>query len=297
MSKKVANVVVKPIMEKLEEGVVPWRKPWRKSKTNTMSYHGREYKGINYFLTLISGRKGPWITKNQVRKQGGRVKSEEWKKGLPIILWKWIEKEEEDASGVKRKKRFPMIRFYVVWSLDQCDGVDDPAWLKKIKAGEKVQQNDPIEAAEDLWEGYSDKPDVLFGFNHACYCKVPDKIEMPNRNDFHSAEEYYSTLFHEGAHSTGHASRLGRLGTEESTTIFGSADYSKEELVAELSASMLMAECGIDWENTTLDNSAAYIKNWMDKLTDDPKILITAAQQAQKAVDHITGNAYDPKKD
>ena len=88
MSDKVAKIVIQEIMDKLEEGTIPWHKPWKVSNTTIMSYHGRPYRGINLFLTALSGRSGPWITYNQLKKQGGRVKDGEYKKSMPIILWK-----------------------------------------------------------------------------------------------------------------------------------------------------------------------------------------------------------------
>jgi antirestriction protein ArdC len=283
MSKKVAEVVVSSILEKLEAGTVPWHKPWTVTRTNTMSYHGRSYRGINLLLTLISGRPGPWITRNQVRKQGGRIKDDQYKKGLAVILWKWIKKKDK-ATG--EEKTFPITRFYNVWSLEQTEGVPKPGWLKKLEAEEEASKdrNDPIEAAQKVWDNYPEKPGLEFGFTHACYIPRKDKIEMPDLDRFTGSHEYYATLFHEMGHSTGHESRLNRK--ECGGTWFGSLDYSREELVAEFTSAILMAETGIDYTRT-LDNAAAYIAHWSKAIKDDPKVFITAAQQGQKAVDHI----------
>ena len=107
---------------------------------------------------------------------------------------------------------------------------------------------------------------------------------MPSRDLFHSSEEYYSTLFHELTHSTGHTSRVGREGIEQLNT-FGSESYSKEELIAEMGAAMLCGVTGIS--PATIPNSAAYLQSWINRLRGDSKLLVSAASAAQKAADYI----------
>jgi antirestriction protein ArdC len=109
---------------------------------------------------------------------------------------------------------------------------------------------------------------------------------MPKRHLFQSAEAYFSTLFHEMTHSTGHEKRLNRP-TLTDLCPFGSTNYSLEELVAEMGAAFLCGLTGV--ENNTIDNSAAYLKGWLGKLKNDTKLLIQAAANAQRAVDYITG--------
>jgi antirestriction protein ArdC len=111
---------------------------------------------------------------------------------------------------------------------------------------------------------------------------------MPSRSLFSSVEEYYSTLFHELTHSTGHSSRVGREGIEQLNT-FGSDSYSKEELVAEMGAPMLCGLTGL--APKTLENSAAYLQTWLSVLKSDSRMVVTAASAAQKAVDYIVGKA------
>jgi antirestriction protein ArdC len=121
------------------------------------------------------------------------------------------------------------------------------------------------------------------GHDKAFYRPVTDSIHLPDRNSFDSAGEYYSTLFHEMTHSTGHQSRLNRSTLTE-VVPFGSETYSKEELVAEFGAAFLCAHAGIE---NTVSNSAAYINGWLKKLRSDPKLAILAASQGQKAADYI----------
>ena len=109
---------------------------------------------------------------------------------------------------------------------------------------------------------------------------------MPSIGLFRSSEEYYSTFFHELTHSTGHKSRLGREGFESVQT-FGSESYSKEELVAEVGAAMLCGVTGI--ANRTIENSAAYLRTWIERLKNDSRLIVTAASAAQRASDFIIG--------
>ena len=120
--------------------------------------------------------------------------------------------------------------------------------------------------------------------SRACYWPSTDTVGMPARTVFDSAEGYYSTLFHELTHSTGHSSRVGRDGILNHNP-FGSDDYSKEELVAEMGAAMLCGVAGI--ESQTLDNSAAYLQTWINRLQSDSRLIVSAASQAQKAADYI----------
>ena len=105
---------------------------------------------------------------------------------------------------------------------------------------------------------------------------------MPARELLASAEAYYATFFHELTHSTGHTSRVGRDGIMERHA-FGDEDYSREELVAELGAAMLCGVTGIS--PAVLNNSAAYLANWIRVLKGDSKLLVSAASAAQKAAD------------
>ena len=111
---------------------------------------------------------------------------------------------------------------------------------------------------------------------------------MPSKSLFHSSEEYYSTLFHELTHSTGHKSRVGRDGIEEIAQ-FGSESYSKEELIAEMGAAMLCGITGI--VPATIQNSASYLQHWITRLKGDSKLLVSAASAAQKAADFIRGTS------
>jgi antirestriction protein ArdC len=128
------------------------------------------------------------------------------------------------------------------------------------------------------------RPTIEHGQPQAYYRPLTDTVNMPERCLFPKAEHYYSVLFHELTHSTGHISRLDRA-TLRDLLAFGDTNYSREELCAEMGAAYLCGATGI--ANETVNNSAAYIQGWLGKLKHDKKLLIQAAAQAQKAADFI----------
>ena len=133
-------------------------------------------------------------------------------------------------------------------------------------------------------------PEITHQSQPACYSPLLDVVNMPRPESFDTPENYYSTLFHELTHSTGHESRLNRKGITDPVR-FGSHSYSKEELIAEMGSAFLSGHCGI--EDRILDNSAAYINGWLGRLRNDPKLVVMAAAKAQKSSDYIQGVKYE----
>lgn len=281
---KVKEVVVAKLLEAMESGTIPWRKPWKNSGFAPQNIAGRKYRGLNWFILGLMPYALPvYLTFNQAKKMGGTVKKGE--KGIPVVFWKMLVKEEDGE-----KKTIPMLRYYTVFNISQCEGVALP---KRYQVA-PVQTFNPIEKAEAIWASYPNQPTVKHGGDRACYIPKLDEINMPTKEQFMSSEEYYSTLFHEGTHATGHKSRVGRKEIEQ-VGIFGSMDYSLEELVAEMGSAMLCAEAGID--QPVLENQAAYLKSWYSKLSSDPGMLITAAARAQKATDYILNRAEEKESE
>ena len=189
------------------------------------------------------------------------------------------------VAGVEEEDTFPMLRYSRVYNLGQCEF--SPEQLAKLVPAETKNPFTALQACENIVMSYKDCPEVKFGGNRAYYIPLFDKIQMPNKEDFETPENYYSTLFHEMAHSTGSQKRLKRFRATDSN-IFGSETYSKEELVAEMTASFLCAEAEI--ENKTLDNSAAYIKGWLQAIKNsDKNFVLSAASKAQYAAEYILG--------
>ncbi|WP_224984487.1 ArdC family protein [Geomonas agri] len=276
------DVINSRIIELLQQGTVPWRKPWH-SATNTPKnlISKKEYRGVNVFMLACQEYSNPyWLTFKQCQHKGGHVRKGE--KSTPVVFWKWVDRKNADVVDHEEtncKGKVPLLRYYNVFNLDQVEGITAPP------SPESTSNNfTPIERADQIIEGMPLPPDIRHGGNKACYSPMLDYVKLPEQQAFESPEEYYSTAFHELIHSTGHASRVGRKGILERSH-FGSHEYSKEELVAEMGAAFLCGVTGI--ENRTLENSAAYIAGWLKALKNDKTLLVHAAAQAQKAADYI----------
>ncbi len=275
----VYSIVTDQILRQLEVGVVPWRKPWRaEPPCNLVS--GKEYRGINPFLLASQGYGSRyWLTFNQANKLGGHIRKGE--KSSIVTFWHIGEEETvRDEDSKTRKSKPFLLRYYRVFNLEQTEGIAD-----KLGLGNITPRVASIEQCEAIVKRMPNAPTIQQDAR-AWYRPSTDTVGMPSRNAFNSAEEYFSTLFHELTHSTGHASRVGREGIEN-IAAFGSESYSKEELIAEMGAAMLCGATGIS--PATIPNSAAYLQGWICRLRGDCKLLVSAASQAQKAADYIQG--------
>lgn len=279
------------IVTQLENGTVPWHKPWNAESGLPLSMSTKKpYRGINVFLLAMTasakGYTSPyWGTFNRIKELGGSVRKGE--KGTTVVFWKMlrVELRPEERHGKETHKVIPMLRYFVVFNADQADGLPE-----RFEASETDSEFSPVQEAEMIVLGWTSRPKVHTGDVAAYYRPSTDSIHMPDRESFDSPEAWYSTLFHEMTHSTGHPSRLNRPTLLESHR-FGDENYSKEELVAEMGAAMLCGMSGI--AQTTVPQSAAYIESWLRALRNDKKLLVAAAGQAQKAADHILGATYE----
>ncbi len=286
----VYQIVTDKILELLDKGTIPWHKPWKGGfegiPKNAISK--KPYRGVNVFLLAITaevmGYDSPyWFTYKQAQQYGGNVKAGE--KSTFVVFWKWLDYVQTDKeTGEKTTDKVPFLRYYRVFNLAQCEGVD----LSKLPVDAIDDTPDldfsPIGACENVFGNMADCPPIYHDQGRACYIPSKDEIHLPKRENFTSVEDYYATAFHELAHSTGHDSRLGRHDKDRDLN-FGSNTYSKEELIAEMGAAFLCGVCEID--NQIIDNSAAYIDGWRKKIKGDKKLVVNAAAQAQKAVDYI----------
>nr|WP_256718834.1 zincin-like metallopeptidase domain-containing protein [Paenibacillus odorifer] len=198
-----------------------------------------------------------------------------------MVFWKWLEKKDEETGETEK---IPLLRYYKVFNIaTQCEG------LESKRNSEQAYEHDPIEEAERLVTGYADRPPIHFAPGRGFYRPGDDMINVPPMVDYKQPEEYYCTLFHELVHSTGHTKRLNRSGITE-LAAFGDENYSKEELIAAIGAAMMCGVCGID--NTTIENSAAYINGWLRALKDDQRMIVLAAGKAQRAADYMQGISF-----
>lgn len=277
----VYQIVTDRIVEMLEKGTVPWRKPWSTAGSlpkNLVSQ--KAYSGINPFLLMTAPYDSQyWLTYKQAQDLGGHVKKGE--KGTPIVFYKTYQKEVEcpdDPDAPNFETRYA-LRHYTVFNVEQCDGIDYEEPEITI-----YPENERIEKAENVQLFMPNRPVVTYGGSRAYYRPHMDSVTIPELNRFEKPEYFYSTLFHELAHSTGHKSRLNREGITGIHS-FGDSVYSREELVAEMTAAFLCAHCGI--ENSTIENSAAYLQSWIKVLKGDKKLAIKAGALAQKAANYI----------
>lgn len=282
------------IIAELEKGIIPWRKPWFAIGGGAYSYDSKNaYSLVNQMLL---GEPGEYITFNQCKKIGGKVKK--GSKAKKIVFWKLLEKPLTDKSGAVQvdndgkpiTKTIPILQWYNVFNIKDCDGVK-PKMEEKIKeyeaAAAAADQKINDEKAEKVFKDYIRRENISFqnSFgNKACYNFISDEIKLPNKYQFKKKAEYYSTLFHETVHSTGHPDRLNRYNPTDIS--FGSKNYSKEELVAEIGAAALCNQLQLESPDS-FTNSAAYIQTWLKKLKDDKTLIISAAAAAEKAVKMI----------
>lgn len=276
------QIVTDRILAMIDEGVAPWRKPWANMAPRSMST-GKPYRGINLFL-LGSGH---WGTYKKITELGGQIRKGE--KSSVAVFWKFLDTKDDDG----KKKTIPLLRYYNVFHEDQADWPDGkPARFESSAL--PGTENERIVAADQIVTAYKKSDNAprfdAEGWDHACYIPSLDAIQVPKIEQFESSAHYYSTVFHECAHSTGHATRLDREGVTN-PTLFGSHTYAREELVAEMAAAMLCGEVGL--LDDTVESSAAYLKNWRDKIAADPRLIVKAAGEAQRAADMILGVKWD----
>lgn len=305
-------------------GYLPWTKPWTTGKRSVevfdgytevtvpvrfWSRSGKPYSGINVLLLAMSGHTGEFITFNQAKAEGGKVAK--GAKGHTILYWNMIRKEtdELDDEGKKKVKTIPVLKYYTVFSIDDVEGLETkhhpedeviriPRYHLEPVAGIDISSYDP--AAESIIADYVTRCQTLQldregSSNEAFYSPVLDRVQVPNITQYKQVAEFYSTLFHELGHSTGHVSRLNRFTGKDAAAAWGDENYSREELVAEITAASILSILGLESGNS-FRNSAAYVKSWSEHIANDPMMFISAAGKAEKAIDMILGTSAQPEE-
>ncbi|MGQ1787491.1 ArdC family protein [Saccharicrinis sp. GN24d3] len=287
-SKSVYEIINERIIEEFENGIVPWRKPWKNFDGSgdfvpPQNFISRiPYKGINFVLLLNRFEQPYYLTFNQIKSLGGKIIKGE--KSFPVVFWKPVDHEIKDKDGNIELDRTYIFRYYKVFNITQTTGIDyEPVGLVENIDELKF---DRIQRAEDIIKGYKDGPRIFYGGNDAYYYPATDQIHIPEPKCFDNPESFFSVLFHEASHSVGHPSRLNRKGIAE---VNHSDDHelSYEELIAEFSASYLCGHCGI--HETTIKENVAYIHNWLSVLNEHEKWIVNAASAGQKSSEYILG--------
>lgn len=284
----VFDIITQRVIDALERGTVPWRRQWDAPAFAPARslVSGKPYQGLNFFLLALAGEgySSPyWLTFRQALERGGHVRKGE--RGVPVFFWKVLDRKAEDSDSgpdSEHSSRRFVARYYTVFSVEQCDGIDYPK--PEPRAPRRIEA---LDTCDRLVAGYIGAPEIRHGGRVASYSPIGDVVRMPERNDFFSAEAYYAALFHELIHSTGHPKRLSRFTPDQPPAPFGTPDYSREELIAEMGAAFLAAEAGIS--NLTLAHSASYVASWIRVLQNDKRALVFAAAAARKAFTLIAG--------
>jgi antirestriction protein ArdC len=294
----VYQIVTDRIIASLKSGVIPWEKPWKAPTHNGDTFPrnfrtGRPYRGINVFLLWSSPYSSPfWLTFKQALDLKGNVRKGE--KGTQIVFYKQLVRRDAKtlATPGEKNDRAPFVlTYHTVFNVEQCENLQIPT-LEAATPLTEIETDEACEAIVNAWETRPTLHLTSETEGRAYYRPRTDAVHMPLRSRFVDAAHYYSTLFHELVHSTGHESRLSRTFGER----FGDDLYSKEELVAETGAAFLCAFAGIASDRTER-NTTAYIQNWIQKLEADNRLIVQAAGNAQKAVDLITGYTYTAETD
>lgn len=283
MKADVYKMVTDRIVEQMNNGIIPWRRPWHGAvgmENVAISYTTRRaYSLINQYLL---GEAGEYLTYNQIQKLGGKVKK--GAKSKFVVFFEKIQyTKQNEETGEDELHTYPLLKYYNVFHLSDTEGIQS-----KIVEGEKVEFESDADADKIIADYvartgltfHNDKPS-----SRAYYCPSSDTVVVPMMNQYDKVGEYYSTTFHELTHSTMKKDRCDRE-ADNKMAAFGSADYSREELVAEIGSAYLCNATGIETEQT-FKNSVAYLQSWIAALKNDNKMIVWAASRAEKAANFI----------
>lgn len=273
----VYSMVTDRIIAQLEQGYIPWRKPWASCLDGAFNRLSRKpYSILNQMLLMHDGE---YATMRQWNEVGGRVR--QGSKSEIIVFWKLQDRQELNEDGELVMKQTPVLRYYNVFHISQVDNV--------LPLGRtRDYETKPIEKAEVILKDYIKREHITLSVgesDRAFYCPSDDSISLPKITQFEKAEEFYSTAYHEAGHSTLKASRCNRE-ADNQTAYFGNENYSKEELIAEITSASILHSIGIETSDTFM-NSTAYIQNWLKVLKGDKRLIVQASSKAEKATKYI----------
>lgn len=282
------EVVAEKLIEQLKQGTAPWQMPWKAGDGGGMMPFnpttGKRYKGINAIHLLSQGRDDQrWLTFNQAKAAGAQVRKGE--KSTSIQYWKFEEEQTKrdennkpvlDGKGDPLKVRVrlerPKMFMANVFNAEQIDGL--PLYQKPVQTWNALERAETILQASGA--------DIRHGGDRAYYRPSTDNIQLPDKAQFPSADNYYATALHELGHWTGHGSRLDR----DLSHPFGSEGYAKEELRAEIASMILGDELGIGHDP---GQHVSYVQSWIKALQNDPLEIFRAASDAEKIQTFVLG--------
>lgn len=275
-----------------EPGTPPWRQAWQSGNEGLPAnvVTGRRYGGINVMLLWSDAvnkgyERNRWLTFRQAREAGGNVRRGE--KSTTVVLFKPFQKAEKDEHGRMTTdengdlvmRNYRMMDSFHLFNIDQCENLPDKLCPEQpvLPEAERIAGADKIVTANSVPVRHNNG-------GRACYHPVADHIIMPQAAQFRSPADYYSTLLHELAHSTGHVSRLAREGIVDCPADKHDPVYGFEVLVAEMGAAFLCADLGIQGDL----QHESYIASWLTILKEDKRAIFRAARYAREAFEYLT---------
>lgn len=297
--KSVAEVITDRFVKALEGGMIPWVKPWEMWKSWSRNT-GNDYQGVNQLL--LSG--GEYLTFKQAKAAGIKINKgakaerivkyteykktitaeqfEEYKKWFPASMKEQLDKQVERLDNGKVKVPAKSVRYYNVFNVEAFTDAE----VKHDKKQSRHEWN-AIEKAEEIIKGYTEKYNITVehlgnsAYNRDNLMSEGGHVQLPKREQFKSAEGYYSTFFHELVHSTADYVKRDKSQYHKSNKA-----RAREELVAEIGAAYIMSYLGIE-SFLTVENSNAYVRGWAENLKSDPKAVLWAAPKAIEAAELI----------
>lgn len=302
--------MIDTLFEYIENNPTSWESGWYRmpSESPINGKTQKKYKGMNaFYLSIISAMKGytdpRWVTYNQAQEMGANVKSGE--KSSEVFYWSWYDKKtkkpfdestldgmtKDEAQQYRDENVRPVLKFYQVFNANQCHNMPEYVRDNKTPEMELEERAKQVEIIERVIAN-SAAPVNYDGGNRAYYSPMTDSIHLPEVERFKSMQDFYATALHEIAHSTGHKDRLNR----EISNGFGSPNYAREELRAELASVFMQVELGISVEGRHFENHGAYLASWLKAVKNNNKEFFAAAADAEKIADYVSENYAQEKK-
>jgi len=286
--------MINSFIDCLKKDTIPWHRSWSAKQRPFNAVTNTTYRGVNSlwlsYNQFVREFDDPrWCTFKQAQTQGWKIKP--GSKGTRVEFWSLYDTEEKRKLTQREAKQLsdeltleefknrvkPISNVYTVFNGEQIDGI--PKYEEKtyeLNTEELLQKRDTL--LKNMNVDFSEGGDKAF------YNPSRDRITLPEMNRFETEYDYMATLLHEAGHATGHISRLNR----DMTGVFGSPEYAKEELRAEIASAFTAQELGLDYEqNEHMENHEAYVQNWIDVLENEPNELFAAIKDAEKISDYL----------
>ncbi len=294
IKQQITDDMISRLVKAMDEGVPPWSKSWSSGQPPFNASSGKAYQGINFLILLLHmqahGGDARHLTYKQAQHMGLQVRRGE--RGARVIKLVEVErKRAKQAAGTdgeivaEENDKALVLKAYTVFNAAQIEGM----------APMPVRECDvkPAEAVEAIvWGLQDDGMKLNFGHYQPAYDLRRDEIRMPSVEQFHSLDDFHSTILHECSHASGHGKRLAR---PHMHARFGSTEYSREELRAELASAFMQGIIGLPPGQTMIESHASYLSSWLEVLRNDKNEIFRAAADAQRICDYLSERALNAR--